>query len=258
MSKPRKSRAQGNEEARQQIEEALIPEFENPNPLKRTIKVKQFTWTARQKEFFKVALDRDTRVVFVNGPAGTAKSLLSVYCGLQLLNMKVISDIMYLRSAVESSESRLGFLPGSAEDKLRFYNLPFIDKLDELLPTTRPEKLEAEGRISMFPVNFARGMNWNAKCIILDEAQNSTIKEITTVLTRLGKNSRCFILADPMQTDLMNHRLHGAFQNMYDVFSDQESKDMGVHTFKFGPEDIMRSELCKFIITKLDQHQSTD
>ncbi len=122
MSKPRKSRAQGNEEARQQIEEALIPEFENPNPLKRTIKVKQFTWTARQKEFFKVALDRDTRVVFVNGPAGTAKSLLSVYCGLQLLNMKVISDIMYLRSAVESSESRLGFLPGSAEDKLRFYN----------------------------------------------------------------------------------------------------------------------------------------
>ena len=258
MSKPRKSRARDNEEARQQIQEELAPEYENPNPIKRVIKVKQFTWTERQKEFFKVALDRNTRVVFVTGPAGTSKTLLSVYCGLQLLNMKVISDIMYLRSAVESSESRLGFLPGSAEDKLRFYNLPFIDKLDELLPTTRPEKLEAEGRISMFPVNFARGMNWNAKCVILDEAQNSTIKEVTTVLTRLGRNSRCFILADPMQTDLNNPRLHGAFQNMFNVFSDDESRDMGIHTFKFGPEDIMRSELCKYIITKLDQHQSTD
>ena len=103
MSKPRKSRAQGNEEARQQIEEALIPEFENPNPLKRTIKVKQFTWTARQKEFFKVALDRDTRVVFVNGPAGTAKSLLSVYCGLQLLNMKVISDCLLYTSELPTT-----------------------------------------------------------------------------------------------------------------------------------------------------------
>ena len=105
MSKPRKSRARDNEEARQQIQEELAPEYENPNPIKRVIKVKQFTWTERQKEFFKVALDRNTRVVFVTGPAGTSKTLLSVYCGLQLLNMKVISDIMYLRSAVESSES---------------------------------------------------------------------------------------------------------------------------------------------------------
>ena len=115
--------------------------------------------------------------------------------------MKAISDIMYLRSAVESSDSKLGYLPGTAEDKLRFYNLPFLDKLDELLPTTRAEKLEQEGRISMFPVNFARGMNWKSKCVILDEAQNSSLKEITTVLTRLGEGSRCFVLADPMQTD---------------------------------------------------------
>ena len=110
----------------------------------------------------------------------------------------------------------------------------------------------------MFPVSFARGMHWDYKCIILDEAQNSTEKEITTVLTRMGKHSRCFLLADPMQTDLNNPRLHGAFQNMFNVFSDEESRDMGIHTFKFGPEDIMRSELCKYIITKLDQHQSTD
>ena len=165
--------------------------------------------------------------------------------------MKAISDIMYLRSAVESSDSKLGYLPGSAEDKLRFYNMPFLDKLDELLPTTRAEKLETEGRISMFPVNFARGMNWTNKCVILDEAQNSSIKEITTVLTRLGEETKCFVLADPMQTDLRNDRLCGGFEKLYKLFTDQESQRMGIHTFKFDEDDIMRSELCKFIVKKL-------
>ena len=246
------SRAKGKEETRNLIMDDTAPYmFSNPNPIKRVLKVKQFPWTDRQKEFFKIALHKDTKIVFVDGPAGSAKSLLSVYCGLQLLNMKVISDIMYLRSAVESSESKLGFLPGSAEEKLMFYNMPFLDKLDELLENTRVEKLQTEGRISMFPVNFARGMNWTNKCVILDEAQNSTAKEITTVLTRLGKETKCFVLADPMQTDLRNDKLCGGFENLYKLFSDEESRDMGIHTFKFTEDDIMRSKLCKFIVKKL-------
>jgi|TARA_R110000751_G_C13785576_1_gene481517 phosphate starvation-inducible protein PhoH len=221
----------------------------NPNPMKTILRVKEFPWTLKQKEFLKIALDDSTRVMFVNGPAGTAKTLLSVYCALKLLNMKSISDVMYIRSAVESSDRGIGFLPGSAEDKLKFYNLPFIDKLQELLTEKRVEKLEREGRIGMFPVNFARGMSWSAKCIIFDEAQNSSAKEITTVLTRMGKHSRCFILADPMQSDL--HSKDCAFENMFNLFSDEESQEMGIRTFKFDEEDIMRSEIVKYLIKKL-------
>jgi phosphate starvation-inducible PhoH-like protein len=103
----------------------------------------------------------------------------------------------------------------------------------------------------MFPVNFARGMNWTNKCVILDEAQNSTVKEITTVLTRLGEETKCFVLADPMQTDLRSDRLCGGFEKLYKLFTDQESQRMGIHTFKFTEDDIMRSELCKFIVKKL-------
>lgn len=251
MKNKRRSRARDKAETREIIDETFIDPWENPNPIKRTIKVNQLPWTDKQKEFFKIALNHNTKIVFVNGPAGTSKSLLAVYCGLQLLNMKAISDIMYLRSAVESSDSKLGYLPGTAEDKLRFYNLPFLDKLDELLPTTRAEKLEQEGRISMFPVNFARGMNWKSKCIILDEAQNSSLKEITTVLTRLGEGSRCFVLADPMQTDLRNRDAIGGFEKLYKTFTDQESQAMGIHTFAFDEDDIMRSELCKYIVKKV-------
>ena len=251
MKKKRQTRSRVKAEAREIIEDSFIDPFNNPNPIKRTIKIKQLPWTDKQKEFFKVSLHHETRIVFVNGPAGSSKSLLSVYCGLQLLNMKAISDIMYLRSAVESSDSKLGYLPGTAEDKLRFYNLPFLDKLDELLPTIRAEKLEQEGRISMFPVNFARGMNWKSKCIILDEAQNSSMKEITTVLTRLGEGSRCYVLADPMQTDLRNRDQIGGFEKLYKSFTDQESQRMGIHTFQFDEDDIMRSELCKYVVKKI-------
>ena len=93
-------------------------------------------------------------------------------------------------------------------------------------------------------------MNWMSKCIILDEAQNSTQKEIITVLTRMAENSRCFVLADPVQTDLRTG-VGGSFERMSKLFSDEESKENGIRTFEFTEDDIMRSELVKFISKKL-------
>ena len=116
-----RKRASIKKETQQEIKDSLVENTFHDNPIKRQIKLKQFNWTEKQKEFFKVALAQDTKIVLVNGPAGTAKTLLSTYCALQLLNMKAISDIMYLRSAVESSDRSLGYLPGSAEEKLRFF-----------------------------------------------------------------------------------------------------------------------------------------
>ncbi len=254
MASPKKTRSTRRslkKETAEEINDSLADNIFPINPIKRQIKLKQFPWTQKQKDFFKLALHPETKIVLVNGPAGTSKTLLATYCALQLLNMKTISDIMYLRSAVESSDRSLGYLPGSAEEKLRFFNLPFLDKLDELLESTRVEKLEQEGRISMFPVNFARGMNWQGKCIILDEAQNSTIKEITTVLTRLGEGSKCFILADPMQTDIKQGDKQHGFEKMFNLFTDQESIAQGINTFTFDEEDVMRSELVKYLTKKL-------
>ena len=246
-SKPKQVTGEQKEQLEDSFSGGFVP---TDDPIKQQIKIHQLPWTDKQKDFFKVALHPSTRITFVNGPAGTAKTLLAVYCGLQLLNMKAASDIVYLRSAVESSESKLGFLPGSADEKLRFYNLPFLDKLDELLASAKVTKLQEEGRVNMFPVNFARGLHWPSKIIILDEAQNSSYKELTTVLTRMGKHSRCFILADPMQTDLRHGG--GAFQQMYNLFhNDEDSITHGVQTFKFDEDDIMRSELVKFLVKKL-------
>ena len=214
------------------------------------IKIKELDWTQKQRDFFRLGLDDNTKIVILSGPAGTSKTLMAVYCGLKLMNEGKVSDMMYLRSAVESSEAKLGFLPGSAEEKLSFYNLPFLDKISELVANASPQRLITENKIEMFPVNFARGLNWSHKFVILDEAQNSTKKELTTVLTRLSKGSKCFILGDPMQTDL-RHGTGGALEKMMHIFGDEESAAAGVVTFNLDEEDIMRDELVKFLVKKL-------
>jgi len=219
---------------------------------KDTFYIDELNWTKKQKEFIELSLKKETRVILCKGPAGSSKTLISVYAALNLLNLSKVSDIIYMRSAVESSDSRLGFLPGDADEKLHYYNLPFMDKLDELLNDVTVKKLQKENRVSIHPVNFARGMSWNSKAVVMDESQNSSLREIVTVLTRIGKYSRVFILADPMQTDLKNGN-RGGFDKIFDIFNNKESQKMGIETFEFTTEDIVRSELTKFIVTKISE-----
>ena len=216
--------------------------------------IEELPWTEKQKRFIEIPQSKNTRLVLCKGPAGSSKTLTAVYAALQLLNQSKVSDVIYMRSAVESSDSRLGFLPGDADEKLHYYNLPFMDKLDELLNEETVKKLQKEKRVSIHPVNFARGMSWNGKAILLDEAQNSSFREIVTVLTRIGKYSRCFIMADPMQTDLKNGN-RGGFEKLYHIFDDEDSRQMGIHTFEFNEEDIVRSELTKFIVSKINENE---
>jgi phosphate starvation-inducible protein PhoH len=209
-------------------------------------------WTEKQKKFLEIALHKDTRLMLIKGPAGSSKSILSVYAALQLLDQKKVSEIMYVRSAVESSDSKIGYLPGTNEEKMAFYNMPFMDKLEELVQKSCLDSLIKDEFVSCFSTNFARGMNWNAKAIILDEAQNSSRKEIITILTRLGHFSRGFVLADPQQTDLKNGNV-GGFEELFTLFDDEESRAKGIHVFEFTEDDVMRSELVKYLVKKFSK-----
>lgn len=204
--------------------------------------------TEKQKQFLEVAMDKNTKIMFVQGPAGTSKTYMAVYAALQLLNERRMSDIIYIRSAVESSDSKLGFLPGEADEKMAPYLAPLIDKLMELLPTGEIEGLKKDERISSVPVGFLRGLNWNAKVIITDEAQNMTVKELFTLITRTGEFSKVFLLGDPDQSDINGK---SGFLKMMSHFDDDESRANGIHVFKFTEDDIVRSALVKFIIKKV-------
>lgn len=206
--------------------------------------------TETQRDFLNLALNKDVRMLFVSGPAGTTKSYLAVYAALRLLNDRKISDLIYIRSAVESADSHLGFLPGLISDKMHPYIQPLIDKLEELIPKNEIDLLTKEQRIVGMPINFLRGLNFNAKAIIGDEFQNCTYKEILTFITRAGEFSKVFILGDPDQSDIGNK---SGFIKMMEQFDDDESKSNGIYTFKFDETDILRSGLVRYIITKLNK-----
>jgi phosphate starvation-inducible PhoH-like protein len=211
--------------------------------------------TEKQKEFISLALNKDVKMIFVSGPAGTSKTYLSVLASLKLMNEKRVSDLMYIRSAVESSDSKLGFLPGESDEKMAPYLQPLIDKLDELLPSSEVKSLQLDGRIESVPVGYLRGLSWNAKAIVADEAQNMTSKELLTLITRVGEFSKIFVLGDIDQTDIGSK---SGFKKMFDVFNDEESKLNGIYTFSFDEDDIVRSKLVKFIIKKIKKETKKD
>lgn len=217
--------------------------------IKERLTVRDLNWTEKQKVIIDASLDKHNKIIVLNGPAGSSKTLLAVYSALKLLNEKKVSDIIYIRSAVESSDAKLGYLPGDVGEKLHFYNLPFYDKLEELLSRNQIDLLRKEERISAFPVGFTRGASWNAKCIIVDESQNLTLREIVTILTRIGNFTKLFLLADPTQSDLTNGK-SGGFERVQKLFDDEESRNMGIIQFEFDEEDIMRSLLVRFLVKK--------
>lgn len=212
-------------------------------------------WTEKQKAFIELATHKDTKIVFLSGVSGTSKSILAVYCSLLLLNQKRVSDLIYVRSIIESASQSLGSLPGDADTKLLPFATVVYDKLEELLPAGDIKKLITDQRIKPTPVNYLRGASYNAKVVILDECQNLTWSETVTVLTRIGKFSKYFILGDPMQTDL-KHKDQSGFKPMFDVFNTEEARAQGIYCVEFGKEDIMRSEILKFIVEQIENYKA--
>lgn len=210
--------------------------------------------TPLQQKFLELAFNKDTKLMFVSGPAGTSKTYLAVLCALIMLNDRRVSDLIYIRSAVESSDSKLGFLPGEADEKMAPYIQPLLDKLIELLPKGDIDQLMKDDRVTAVPVGFLRGLNWNAKVIITDEAQNLTQKELITLVTRVGEFSKVFVLGDPEQADINSK---SGFTKVMNMFDDEESRQNGIHTFTFTEDDIVRSGLCRFIIKRIRQLSKT-
>ena len=224
------------------------PKVHQNAKIRDDVKIDQRELTPKQIELLELLKNKNTKCVFISGPAGTSKTFTSILAGLYLLNQKRVSEIVYVRSIVESSDSKLGFLPGEMDEKMSPYIQPLIDKLEELLPKHDIDKLKKEERIHGFPINFLRGLSWTAKCIVADEAQNMTKKELTTLITRVGEFSKLFICGDPDQSDINGK---SGFVPTMNVFDDEESRNNGVYVFKFGEDDIVRSGLVKFVLKKL-------
>lgn len=211
------------------------------------LKIKEFRWTENQKRAIELMLDPSVRILFLSGAAGSAKTLTSIYAGLQLIKDKKVYDINYLRSIVESASNKIGFLPGSAEDKTAPYFAPMEEKLDELLPQGQIKSLLAEQKLKAGPINYLRGRTLTGFNII-DEAQCLDFKEMTTVITRLKEGSKMIFSGDVTQIDSKSSGF-AAFMNLFD---NQESRDHGIQVMKFDKSDIKRSKILGYICDKIE------
>lgn len=218
--------------------------------------IKNLPWTEKQKEIIATFLDKKTKVLFLKGPAGTSKTTLAMYCGLTLLNMRRISDMVLVRSAVESSDSKLGFLPGDVAEKFNVYLTPFHDKFEELLCKAQLDRLEKDNRLTICPINFARGLHFSAKFVCADEVQNFSKREIHTLMSRIGEFSKVFLCGDPEQSDLPAGK--SGFDKVYNLFNNDEAKEHGIFCMELTEDDIVRSELCKFITHKFKELQTIE
>lgn len=212
-------------------------------------KKRSFKFTEKQKEFIDLATKEGVKIILLEGPAGSSKTLLGVYCALLLMKEGKIDNIMYLRSVVESAQRSMGFLKGDADQKLSYFTDIIDDKLTELVEPQDIIGLHATKRIETMPINYIRGCSWRRKFILADESQNFSLKELLSVMTRIGEESIMILAADRTQSDINN----SGFADVFDLFNNEESEEKGIHTFKFTEEDIVRSEIVKYIVKKFKE-----
>jgi phosphate starvation-inducible protein PhoH and related proteins len=189
-------------------------------------------------------------MVFGIGPAGTGKTYLAVSMAVKALLDKKVNRIVLTRPAVEAGE-RLGFLPGTLQEKIDPYLKPLYDALYDMLDVERVDRHLERGVIEIAPIAFMRGRTLNDSFVILDEAQNTTPEQMKMFLTRIGYNSKAVITGDITQIDLPTGKLSGLIEAR-NVISGVE----GISFIHFNEKDVVRHPLVQRIVRAYEAYSA--
>jgi len=204
--------------------------------------------TLNQKRYVD-AIDAHT-VVFGIGPAGTGKTYLAMAKAVQALQDKRVNRIILTRPAIEAGE-KLGFLPGTLNDKIDPYVRPLYDALHDMVDADSVPRLLTAGTIEVAPLAYMRGRTLNDAFIILDEAQNTSMEQMKMFLTRLGFGSKMVVTGDITQVDLPGGQKSGLreVQEILDGVEDVAFCQLTNH-------DVVRHRLVGRIVAAYDQYES--
>ena len=211
----------------------------------RTIRPK----TANQKLY--VDAIEDNTITFGVGPAGTGKTYLAMAKAVAALQAKRVNRIILSRPAVEAGE-KLGFLPGTLNEKIDPYLRPLFDALHDMIDTDSIPRLMQSGIIEVAPLAFMRGRTLNDAFVILDEAQNTTPEQMKMFLTRLGFGSKMVITGDITQNDLP-HGQRSGLSVIRDILSDVDD----IAFMDLTAEDVVRHRLIGDIVKAYDAYDAT-
>lgn len=216
------------------------------NPKKVSIRKEQLNVTLRQnqKKYVDKILHND--ITFCQGPAGTSKTFTACYAALSLLADKKIDNIILCKPIQEAGE-KLGFLPGDVQEKINPYMESYLSNMNKIIGTETAQRLVDAGIIQFKPLAFMRGDTYDNSLMILDEAQNSTFKQIMLFVTRMGKDSKVIITGDVSQYDI-------AKQNIgLESFIGLMEGIKGIASHKFTDKDIVRAKILQQVVKRYDK-----
>jgi phosphate starvation-inducible PhoH-like protein len=209
-----------------------------------------FELSENHKNLVQTVADRANKLIFVNGPAGTAKTYCTVLAALQLLERKSFKSILYLRSIAECADKSIGSLPGELADKIAPFGQPFLEKLNELISQAIINQISEAGMIDVQPLNFLRGTTFHDKIVIVDEAQNITIDQLYIIISRLGEHGKIVLLGDCDQIDIKDKK---GYETVFKTFDAPDCAAVGIKCIRLTEDDIKRSKLLRFIMGKLKE-----
>ncbi|MEM8822715.1 MAG: PhoH family protein [Pseudomonadota bacterium] len=237
---------------RQDVDEAREGDqaemFPGPALEIRTRKKTMEPRTEAQKAYTQALLEHE--LTFGIGPAGTGKTYIAVAVAVSKFITGEVDRIILTRPAVEAGE-KLGFLPGTQDEKVDPYMQPLYDALHDFLPGKQLGKLREEKKVEIAPLAFMRGRTLSNAFVILDEAQNATTMQMKMFLTRLGQGSRMAITGDRSQVDLPR----GVQSGLRDAESILRGVD-GISFNYFSATDVVRHPLVAKIITAYDANDT--
>ena len=208
--------------------------------------------TENQAKFFE-AYKHGDYFTMLCGSAGTGKTFIALYKALEevLDRSSSFHRVVIVRSAVQSRD--LGFTPGSVEEKMSLYEQPYVQICHTLFGRRDAyEALKECGRIEFISTSFIRGMSFDDAVIIVDECQNMTFEELSTIMTRVGYRSKIIFCGDYKQTDLYrNNKDKSGLKKFHEI-----AKMMSSFTnIEFTTEDIVRSSIVKDFLIAVERYE---
>lgn len=200
--------------------------------------------TEHQKEYVRSIISNT--ITFCQGVAGSGKTHIAIGMALEYLLEEKVKKIVITRPVVESGE-KIGYLPGSAEEKLHPYLLPLLDEVNHFISSSQFATLKLNNKIDIVPLGLMRGRNFHNAFIVADECQNASYQQLKMLLTRIGMNSKMVLTGDISQSDLYRD-MQGGFNTMTEMLSDIEG--VGIQRLDFT--DIVRNPIIGKILMKLD------
>lgn len=204
--------------------------------------------TDNQKDYIRTV--SENHITFCQGVAGSGKTHIAIGMALEYLLEEKVKKIVITRPVVESGE-KIGYLPGTAEEKLHPYLLPLLDEVNHFIAPAQYTSLKTNNKVEIVPLGLMRGRNFHDCFIVADECQNASYDQLKMLLTRLGNGSKMVLTGDVSQSDLHKH-MQGGFYTMTQVLDGVD----GIGISYLDMKDIVRNPIIGKILGRLDSYEN--